>query len=246
MPQEDRIISQAGLLAKLQEIELRKKKASKDQLRELRKHGELIREELDESLLTRFDKLMERYGFAVAEVLDGACQGCNMRIATKMNSAIEGSNDIYICENCGKFLVSPRKKKKELAARSAHHFNPVQVISLVGSFLGLELLDPEAFDFEHRRSGQPFHEQAVLLQLGEDFGIRDSKDIGIGEPHAPFPGPVGKIGDGMDLDFVGGPYLRPPALAPGNDLGLIGMDGERARRSPPPAPALPGAAGFPG
>jgi len=112
MPQEDRIISRAGLLAKLQEIELRKKKAGKDQLRELRKHGELIREELDESLLTRFDKLMERYGFAVAEVLDGACQGCNMRIATKMNSAIEGSNDIYICENCGKFLVSPRKKKK--------------------------------------------------------------------------------------------------------------------------------------
>jgi hypothetical protein len=29
-----------------------------------------------------------------------------------MNSAIEGSNDIYICENCGKFLVAPRKKKK--------------------------------------------------------------------------------------------------------------------------------------
>jgi mannitol/fructose-specific phosphotransferase system IIA component (Ntr-type) len=112
MPQEDRIISQAGLLAKLQELELRKKKAGKDQLKELHKHGELIREELDESLLMRFDKLMERYGFAVAEVLDGACQGCNMRIATKMNSAIEGSNDIYICENCGKFLVSPRKKKK--------------------------------------------------------------------------------------------------------------------------------------
>jgi len=112
MPQEDRIISRAGLLAKLQEIELRKKTASKDQIRELRKHGELIREELDEALLARFDKLMERYGFAVAEVQDGACQGCNMRIATKMNSAIEGSNDIYICENCGKFLVSPRKKKK--------------------------------------------------------------------------------------------------------------------------------------
>lgn len=117
MPQEDRIISQAGLLAKLQEIELRKKKAGKDQLRELKKHGELIREELDESLLLRFDKLMERYGFAVTEVLDGACQGCNMRIATKMNSAIEGSNDIYICENCGKFLVSPRKKKEPAAGK---------------------------------------------------------------------------------------------------------------------------------
>jgi mannitol/fructose-specific phosphotransferase system IIA component (Ntr-type) len=112
MPQEDRIISQASLLAKLQEIELRKKKASKDQLRELKKHAELIREELDEALLLRFDKLMERYGFAVAEVLDGACQGCNMRLSTRMHSAIEGSNDIFVCENCGKFLVAARKKKK--------------------------------------------------------------------------------------------------------------------------------------
>jgi hypothetical protein len=29
-----------------------------------------------------------------------------------MNSAIEGSNDIYVCENCGKFLASVKKKKK--------------------------------------------------------------------------------------------------------------------------------------
>ncbi len=112
MPHEDRIISRASLLAKLQEIELRKKRASKDQLRELRKHAELIREELDEALLTRFYKLMERYDFAVAEVRDGACQGCNMRVATQMSSAIEDSNDIYICENCGKYLVAARKKKK--------------------------------------------------------------------------------------------------------------------------------------
>jgi mannitol/fructose-specific phosphotransferase system IIA component (Ntr-type) len=112
MPHEERIISRASLLAKLQEIELRKKRASKDQLRELRKHAELIREELDEALLARFDKLMEKYGFAVAEVRDGACQGCNMRIATQMSSAIEDSNDIYICENCGKYLVAARKKKK--------------------------------------------------------------------------------------------------------------------------------------
>jgi len=36
-----------------------------------------------------------------------------------MSAAIEGSNDIYICENCGKFLVAARavkpanKKKKK-------------------------------------------------------------------------------------------------------------------------------------
>jgi len=109
---EDKIVSRAGLLNKLQEIEIRKKKAAKEQQKELQKHAGLIRDELDQALLTRFDKLMARYGFAVAEVIDGVCQGCNINVSTQMYSAIEGSNDIYVCENCGKFLISPKKKKK--------------------------------------------------------------------------------------------------------------------------------------
>ena len=109
---EEKIISRASLLYKLQEIELRKKKASKVQAKALQKQADFIREELDEAVLTRFDRMMERYGFAVAEIEGGVCQGCNMKVATQMSSAIEGSNDIYICENCGKFLVSSHKKKK--------------------------------------------------------------------------------------------------------------------------------------
>ena len=109
---EDRIISRASLLWKLQKIEIQKKKAGREKKKELEKQVNLIREELDWALLDRFDRLMERYGFAVAEVEDGACQGCNINVATQMSSAIEGSNDIYVCENCGKFLVSAKKKKK--------------------------------------------------------------------------------------------------------------------------------------
>lgn len=107
--QEDKIISLAGLLWKLQEIETKKRK-TKGNKKDLDKRAELIRQELDDSLLDRYDRLMERYGFAVAEVEGGACQGCFINLATGMSSAIEGSNDIYICENCGKFLVALKKK----------------------------------------------------------------------------------------------------------------------------------------
>jgi len=107
---EDRIISRASLLWKLQNIEMRLKKAKGKELKELGKKAELIRQELDAALLDRFDRLMERYGFAVAEVEDGACQGCYINMATGMSSAIEGSNDIFVCENCGKFLVAKKKK----------------------------------------------------------------------------------------------------------------------------------------
>ncbi|MDD8027702.1 MAG: PTS sugar transporter subunit IIA [Acidobacteriota bacterium] len=112
LPQEDKIVSRAGLLKKLQEIEMKKRKAPKAQAKTLASHAALIREELDEALLTRFDKLIERYGFAVTEVDDGVCQGCYISVSTEMSSAIEGSNDIYVCENCGKYLVAAKKKKK--------------------------------------------------------------------------------------------------------------------------------------
>ncbi|MHB8056031.1 MAG: PTS sugar transporter subunit IIA [Candidatus Aminicenantales bacterium] len=114
LPQEDKIVSRAGLLRKLQDIEKKKKRATKAQMPTLKGQADILREELDAALLTRFEKLMERYGFAVAEVEDGVCQGCNISVSTEMSSAIEGSNDIYICENCGKYLVaaSPKKKKK--------------------------------------------------------------------------------------------------------------------------------------
>jgi mannitol/fructose-specific phosphotransferase system IIA component (Ntr-type) len=109
---EDKIIHRASLLKKLQDIEVKKRKAAKDLQKELQKHACVIREELDESLLTRFDRLMERYGFAVADVVEGVCQSCNINLSTQMYSQIEDSNDIYVCENCGKFLVYAKKKKK--------------------------------------------------------------------------------------------------------------------------------------
>jgi mannitol/fructose-specific phosphotransferase system IIA component (Ntr-type) len=112
LPHEDKIISRASLLKKLQEIEMKKGRAHKAQLKTLQAQVNLIREELDHALLTRFDKLMQRYGFAVAEVEDGVCQGCNINLSTQMSSAIEGSNDIYVCENCGKYIVAAKKKKK--------------------------------------------------------------------------------------------------------------------------------------
>jgi mannitol/fructose-specific phosphotransferase system IIA component (Ntr-type) len=109
LPPADKIISRAGLLWKLQNIEMQIKKANKSKKKELQRQASLIRDELDGALLDRFDKLMERYGFAVAELDDGACQGCFINVATGMRSAIEGSDDIYVCENCGKYLVAKKK-----------------------------------------------------------------------------------------------------------------------------------------
>ena len=106
---EDQIVSRGSLLWRLQEIEKKTKKAKGAARKKLVEEALFIRGELDESLLDRFDRLMERYCFAVAEVEDGACMGCFINLATGMNSAIEGSHDIFVCENCGKFIVDSKK-----------------------------------------------------------------------------------------------------------------------------------------
>ncbi|MFC2169697.1 PTS sugar transporter subunit IIA [Acidobacteriota bacterium] len=106
--QEDKIISQAQLLWELQKIEVQSRKADKKSRKKFQEQVDLIREELDKALVHRFYRLLDRYGFAVAEVIDGVCQGCNINVATGIGSAIEGSNDIYVCENCGKFLVASK------------------------------------------------------------------------------------------------------------------------------------------
>ncbi|MCJ7681215.1 MAG: PTS sugar transporter subunit IIA [Candidatus Aminicenantes bacterium] len=108
---DDQIVSRGSLLWRLQEILREMKKAKGAGLKQLKEEAQFIRGELDESLLDRFDRLVERYGFAVAEVEDGACTGCFINLATGMNSAIEGRNDIFVCENCGKFIIDSKKKK---------------------------------------------------------------------------------------------------------------------------------------
>jgi mannitol/fructose-specific phosphotransferase system IIA component (Ntr-type) len=117
IPQEDKIVSRASLLKKLQEIDFKLRRTPRAKRAPLERQARLIRGELDQNLLNRFDKLMQRYGFAVAELEGGVCQGCNINVATGMSSSIAGSNDIYICENCGKFLVAATKAKEKEKAK---------------------------------------------------------------------------------------------------------------------------------
>src|SRR4030067_283406 len=59
---EEKIVSRARLLKKLQEIELKRKKGTKEQQKELQKQAAMIREDADRDLVSRFDRLKERSG----------------------------------------------------------------------------------------------------------------------------------------------------------------------------------------
>ena len=97
-------VNKAKLLMRLQEIEIQKK-SGKVSHRSLERKANLIRSEIDEAILNRFDRMIKRTGTAIVEVKGGACQNCFMHLSTGFRALVKQGNDIYLCETCGKFII---------------------------------------------------------------------------------------------------------------------------------------------
>lgn len=65
----------------------------------------LIREELDQSIVARFDRLTEKFGAGVFKIKDGVCQGCMIKLSTSLAATVHNSNDIFVCPKCGRYIV---------------------------------------------------------------------------------------------------------------------------------------------
>lgn len=72
---------------------------------QIEKEIKLIREELDQSLVTRFDRLTEKFGAGVFKIKDGVCQGCMIKLSTSLAATVHNSNDIFVCPKCGRYIV---------------------------------------------------------------------------------------------------------------------------------------------
>ena len=98
-------IQGAKLLLKLQALmdEVKKRpKKSKGKGKEV----SFLREEIDPSILARFDRLYEKYGAGVFKIEDGVCQGCMIKLSTSLAVHIQkNSNDIFVCQKCGRYIV---------------------------------------------------------------------------------------------------------------------------------------------
>ncbi len=101
-------VNKAKLLWRLQELD-REKKSGKAGPRSIERKANLIRAEIDESILHRFDRMLKRTGTAIVGVRNGACQGCFMHLSTGFLALVKQGKDVYICENCGQFIIEVDK-----------------------------------------------------------------------------------------------------------------------------------------
>ncbi|MCK4523889.1 hypothetical protein KAU15_03085 [candidate division WOR-3 bacterium] len=88
---------------KLKEEEIGFKLHAKE--KEIEKLRTNIRNKIDNDMLIKYDKILERYKYrAVTQVVDGVCYGCFMELPTEFIS-IENKNERLIhCPNCRRIL----------------------------------------------------------------------------------------------------------------------------------------------
>ncbi|HEV2176898.1 MAG TPA: C4-type zinc ribbon domain-containing protein [Terriglobia bacterium] len=72
---------------------------------------------LGESVLALYEKTRKARGFAVAEVREGSCSGCHVRLRPQAYNEVRQSNSLHTCETCGRILyyVEPAAASEDTA-----------------------------------------------------------------------------------------------------------------------------------
>lgn len=67
---------------------------------------EIVRQDLDNSILWRYDRLKKLHGVAVVSAQNGVCNGCFMQLSSGFASEILKNPDLlFVCEKCGRFIM---------------------------------------------------------------------------------------------------------------------------------------------
>ncbi|HLY63508.1 MAG TPA: C4-type zinc ribbon domain-containing protein [Terriglobia bacterium] len=77
---------------------------------------------LDSHLLETYERVRRgRKGIAVAEVRDGFCTACNVRLRPQVYNEIRTNDTIQFCESCSRFMfcVEPAQEVSEQVAKAA-------------------------------------------------------------------------------------------------------------------------------
>ncbi len=63
-----------------------------------------LEKEIPPNVLSKYHKLMERFGRAVVPVVGSKCMGCYVTVPKRLVAREIGNRELRSCERCGKFL----------------------------------------------------------------------------------------------------------------------------------------------
>ncbi|SRR5208283_2575406 len=67
----------------------------------------LLRETIPAQILGHFDRLMAQGRKGVALVRNGVCRECHIRVPSGTAASLVQPKDLYLCDNCGRYLLLP-------------------------------------------------------------------------------------------------------------------------------------------
>jgi predicted nucleic acid-binding Zn-ribbon protein len=84
------------------------------------------RAEVPAPILAHFERMIARGKKGVAVVRDGVCTDCHLRLTTGKLANLAADNDIWLCDNCGRYLYLPEAEKAGAAVIPAAKPRPAK------------------------------------------------------------------------------------------------------------------------
>ena len=69
-----------------------------------------LRASVPAPVLAHFDRLAALDRLGVAEVRNGVCGGCHLRLPAAVTAGRADDDDLQLCENCGAYLMFPTEE----------------------------------------------------------------------------------------------------------------------------------------
>jgi predicted nucleic acid-binding Zn-ribbon protein len=104
---EQQLDAASASLARILEAFTRDSAAAETEIATLSARREAVAAEIDEDLLRRYERLLEKKGgLAVVTVAGGVCGGCHVMIPQRLLSRLERDREVVAtCDGCGRMLV---------------------------------------------------------------------------------------------------------------------------------------------
>lgn len=93
-------------LLALQKLELQNKAISMEEEAETLR----LREKVPAPILRNFDRLIAHGKKGVAIARNGACGECHLRLPSGTMAALAYTNEVHLCDNCGRYLYLPENE----------------------------------------------------------------------------------------------------------------------------------------
>jgi len=82
-------------------------------------------------VLAHFDRLVALDRKGIAEVRNGVCGSCHLRLPASMTAGGSPHDDLELCENCGAYLMFPAPEETAVAPSPARPRRRMRAVAVV-------------------------------------------------------------------------------------------------------------------